>query len=321
MDQTSAARLTIRSGAEATDRPVYQAEAIDHLTSATSAAGNVNGKAYYHLAYAHASARALEPAITAIRVAIELEPTNVQCWHLLALLLTAQGDWTAAETALDVGLRIWEEADTDETEDGVEAVDFAAPSQPAPKQGSPRPGPELRQILELRMTANVVAEKLHGPEVALAKQQELFHFFSQRAALVPVPKAESVRELSGSFVTVTDSAPGPKGLGESMISGKSSVTQYMFTITDALSVHPPDSDTRERGTPTADSSPTASTVPSDTEPEAQNTEKPSGRKHHFLPRHLHVPSGGAVLGRSKSHKSASSEFHAALDQVVAGLTS
>lgn len=188
------------------------------------------------MAYAHASARAIEPATVAIRAALELAPLHVQSWHLLALLLTAQGDWQGAEKALDVGSRLWEEADAEavtgvqseplENQQGVESKDFAqakATTSQAPSLiKSSKPRPDLRQILELRMTANVVAEKLHGHDVALERQQELFLFFSQRVALIPVPvqKAESVRELSGSFVTVTDSGAGPKGLGESMISSK-----------------------------------------------------------------------------------------------------
>jgi tetratricopeptide (TPR) repeat protein len=225
-------------GAEAADRPVFQAQALNHLKAATSIElnGQPSAEAFYHLAYAHASARAIEPATIAIRAALELAPLHVQSWHLLALLLTAQGDWTGAETALGVGLRIWEEADAasgpeDEMEildnqEGVEAKDFAAAkatsTQPTAARGRSKPRPDLRQILELRMTANVVAEKLHGHDVALERQQELFLFFSQRVVLLPVPavKEESVRELSGSFVTVTDSGAGPKGLGESMISGE-----------------------------------------------------------------------------------------------------
>ena len=77
-------------------------------------------------------------------MSIELDSKNVQAWHLLALILTAQGDWDAASKAGEAGVSVWEEgemADTtdedgpsenpDESNPSIAAKDFAAaPSVP-----------------------------------------------------------------------------------------------------------------------------------------------------------------------------------------------
>ena len=39
----------------------------------------------------------------------------------------------------------------------------------------------LEEIIRLRMTLNIIAEKVQGPEVAMHRQQELFAFFSARS--------------------------------------------------------------------------------------------------------------------------------------------
>lgn len=212
----------------------------------------------------------------------------MQAWHLLCLLLTAQGEWASAVTAGEAGVGVWEEeeaivaAEVDNLAPGMEAIsldptieskDFAKPSSPAPPARSvdsprlllptgiitalpaiapPTPSKQIRleQVIQLRMTLAVITEKLQGPETAMLKQQELFAFFSGRAgrtaaagagtsdsrSMIGAPSiAGSVLRgsapvsaggeatggaLGESFVAVHETAPGPPGLGESMLTGK-----------------------------------------------------------------------------------------------------
>ncbi len=66
---------------------------------------------FYHLAYARAEARDIDNAVSAAHTALELDPQNIEAWHLLALLLTAQRDWQGAAKAVQVGIETWEQVE------------------------------------------------------------------------------------------------------------------------------------------------------------------------------------------------------------------
>ncbi|KAG9033151.1 hypothetical protein FRB95_000493 [Tulasnella sp. JGI-2019a] len=84
-------------------RPKHQKAAIDFLTSATEM--NSNGAStFYQLALAQAGARDIPSAILSARAAVERQPTELRAWHLLGLLLTAQGDWNGAKAVLQLGV-------------------------------------------------------------------------------------------------------------------------------------------------------------------------------------------------------------------------
>ncbi|WWC66660.1 uncharacterized protein I206_100564 [Kwoniella pini CBS 10737] len=202
--------------ADAIDRPTYQAQAINHLVAAIDLYPSASG--YYHLAHCQAEARSIDPATQSIRSSLELDPTNVQAWHLLALLLTAKREWEGALKACEAGISVWEadeevfsseEDFLDTSEVDVEARDFAAVQPPTldstsidqqtyeqliQKDGSfphleispPITTPltksaRLEHVIRLRMTFNTIIEKTQGPELAMLKQQELFAFFSARS--------------------------------------------------------------------------------------------------------------------------------------------
>ncbi|OSX62812.1 hypothetical protein POSPLADRAFT_1065909 [Postia placenta MAD-698-R-SB12] len=66
---------------------------------------------HYHLALAYARPGQfldLQKAITHARSAVEDEPGEIRHWHLLGLLLTATGDWKAAQSVLEVGAGVCE---------------------------------------------------------------------------------------------------------------------------------------------------------------------------------------------------------------------
>ncbi|ORX34731.1 hypothetical protein BD324DRAFT_634724 [Kockovaella imperatae] len=220
--------MGMRAGDPVT-RPSYQAQALNHLSLATEL-DKTSATAFYHLSYCQAEARSIDAATDSIRRALELESKNIQSWHLLSLLLTAQGDWEAAAKAGEAGVSVWEQEEEREMRESegsgvggnpdgqnptVDAKDFAVidgqsapvisastigiasnneplllPSgefKPTRVMTAPNYPPSvtrvvrLEQVIRLRMTLNVIAEKLHGPELAMLKQQELFSFFSARS--------------------------------------------------------------------------------------------------------------------------------------------
>lgn len=231
-----------QAGAEPSNRATYQSQSINHLTTATALAPS-SSSSFYHLAFCLAESRQIDQAVAAIRTSLQLDSQNVQAWHLLALLLTAINDWSGAAKACEAGITVWEEAEDTEddeevivTDPGVEARDFAVsrvPPVPAPRDlnaepillssGSLRPlrkssnlslplsrSSRLHNVIQIRMTLNVIMEKTQGCEMAMLKQQELFSFFSARSGknrdgktgLNRSASVGSVRELGGSYISV-----------------------------------------------------------------------------------------------------------------------
>ncbi|KAJ9101909.1 hypothetical protein QFC19_004990 [Naganishia cerealis] len=88
-------------------RPDYQAQGISHLDAAVKLNSN-SPSGFYHLAYAHMEARQIDHAVEAIRTSIDLEPSSIPAWHLLALLLSARKEWSGALRATQVGVESWE---------------------------------------------------------------------------------------------------------------------------------------------------------------------------------------------------------------------
>lgn len=89
-------------------RPVFQAQGLDHLQAAVDL-NPTSSSLMYHIAYARAEARQTDLAVTTVREALELDTNNLEAWHLLALLLTAQKDWQGAMKAIKAGIETWEE--------------------------------------------------------------------------------------------------------------------------------------------------------------------------------------------------------------------
>lgn len=267
-----------------TRRPKYQAQAINCLRRATELDPS-NATAFYHLSYAQASARSIESAIESIQASLHLDSHSVKTWHLLALLLTASGDWQGAAKAAETGVALWEEADEAITAEEADLPSghgapppvagpfltpdgdlfLPPPTQPPPLSRSQR----LEIVIQLRMTLNIIIEKLQGPDVALARQHELFSFFSQRTETpngVSRPQsgiisgALSTREVSGRGSTrTTDPIPPPP------------------------QISPPSPPMTSQAFPTGPSTPGDSS-PSEAEPRALS------HKKSLLPKHLHVPS-------------------------------
>ena len=242
------------AGGDPVVRPSYQAQSLDHLRAAILL-DPASGSIFYHLSYCQAEARAIEDATESIRRAIEIRASDIQAWHLLALLLTAQGDWNAAAKACDAGVAVWEQEEErelleaegagtggnpDDSDPAIETKDFAGSTSTSgpsvaitapPSQTNSEPllfasgefkptrimirpthppavnrVVRLEHIIRLRMTANVIAEKTQGCEIAMLRQQELFGFFSARSGKNRGQGIAVGRALPGS-ASVTSFAP------------------------------------------------------------------------------------------------------------------
>jgi tetratricopeptide (TPR) repeat protein len=65
----------------------------------------------------------LEDAITSASAAVEGAPNEIRHWHLLGLLLTAQGEWVKAQEVLEFGATINESpSETDDSQSDTEAA-------------------------------------------------------------------------------------------------------------------------------------------------------------------------------------------------------
>ena len=225
-------------------------QALTHLHRAVDLNSNDPGTRY-SLAHALALTRDIQGALDVIRGTLELVPTNVQAWHLLALLLSATNEWAAARKAAVTGIDLWDAQEMKkgqiansavEPVVGVESRDFAQSRTeetirtdetivPAPQrqpliQGealttvAPLQAPAtntttattcLAQIIQLRMTLAVIVEKLEGPEEAMQVQQETFSLFSSFGGATAESGGMLVEDGAGSVMG------GSNELGESFI--------------------------------------------------------------------------------------------------------
>ncbi|TXT05012.1 hypothetical protein VHUM_03832 [Vanrija humicola] len=227
------------------ERPLFQVQALSHLRAAV-ALDPSSASAYFHLAYGHAIAREIAPATEAIRTSLELDPHNVRSWHLLTLLLTAANNWKGAEKAGETGVALWESDDTtDELESDPEA-NSARPLLLSSGENSAVPptraarvdkAQRLEAVIQLRMTLNVIAEKLYGPDVALERQTQLFSFFSQRSEAER--SGNTTRKRSDTFSTRVTGRLASGRASDSSVVGNDLGGSYVFTPIADVHVSPP----------------------------------------------------------------------------------
>jgi len=66
-----------------------------------------------------AEIRDIPAAIGSARQAVERNPAEIAAWHLLGLLLTAQGDWSGAKAVLELALENGEDVEEDHEDDSA----------------------------------------------------------------------------------------------------------------------------------------------------------------------------------------------------------
>jgi hypothetical protein len=165
--------------------------------------------------------------------------------------MTAQNDWEDAAKAGEAGVSVWgqdedkelsEEEAVVSNDPAVSSRDFGSatgdrsttrtteplllPSgsfhpphiDSKPLRSALTRAKRLENVIRLRMTLNVIAEKTLGAETAMLRQQELFAFFSGRSGRNRFSGAGGYSKGltgSGSFSSITNQE---KGLGGSYIS-------------------------------------------------------------------------------------------------------
>lgn len=188
------------SSADPIQRPVLQSQALALLTTATQL-DDQSSEAFYQLAYLQAELRDVHSALQSARKAVDLEPADVEGWHLLVLLLSAQKNYKHAFKVAEAALG---ECDTDSGAANIfKGVNGDSPANFSPTQllsvdYPPKPFERSESILRLMLTYNMLEEINDGVENAIAGQKELFVYFhrafpSAAAAAAAAPDGPNAR--------------------------------------------------------------------------------------------------------------------------------
>ncbi|KAF9419126.1 hypothetical protein BGZ94_009509 [Podila epigama] len=132
---------------------------------------------HYLLARQLAEMREIPRAITAVKESLNLHVSHIPSWHLLALLLSAQKDYTRALEICAIGLKEspWDLAETDIYSAGsIDGDDYLA----------------------LRITQVMLQNHVHGPESVLAPQEALFALYTKVFAPDPCLDGDAIYDIS-----------------------------------------------------------------------------------------------------------------------------
>lgn len=189
-------------------RPALQTEALAELTAAVQL-DDQSSESHYQLAYLQAELRDVYSAVQSARKAVELEPADVESWHLLVLLLSAQKKYKDAFKIAEVALDECENDDkgTSQGVNGSSPATFAA-SQLLSVDYPPRPLERNESILRLMVTYNALEELNDGAESAIAGQKELFAYFHR-----VFPYAAAAASSAGTQVAAGEPLQGNKETG------------------------------------------------------------------------------------------------------------
>ncbi|KAK0554285.1 hypothetical protein OC846_002168 [Tilletia horrida] len=196
-------------------RPELQQEALNLLESSTQLDPNAS-ETYFQLAYVQAEKRDIRAAVFSARKALELEPADVDAWHLLVLILSSQKDFKAALDLAEVALGEAETDDAADDLDGTVADSNRGPGSASVANGAapiisrstllsfdfpPKPIERSHSILRLMVTHNILQEMVEGIDAAIEGQRNLFEFFHERvstgaiaATALPLGNAEKGAE-------------------------------------------------------------------------------------------------------------------------------
>ncbi|SPO37287.1 uncharacterized protein PSFLO_02760 [Pseudozyma flocculosa] len=235
-------RAALAVQAEPSRRTELQSEALALLTASIQLDGQ-SSEAYYALGYLQAETRDIAGAIHSARKAVELEPADVDAWHLLVLLVSAQKRFKDA-------FRIAEVAIAEAEADDKAAAAASASSTPGPTangaaavkgNGAPVPAPALaaatpiaspavqvdapsqllsvdypptaaqrsESLLRLMLTYTALEEALDGVESAIEGQRELFAFFHRRFPSAAAAAAAAASAATASSPTAAADAGRP----------------------------------------------------------------------------------------------------------------
>ncbi|KAH7100390.1 hypothetical protein BKA62DRAFT_750276 [Auriculariales sp. MPI-PUGE-AT-0066] len=162
-----------------------------HLDAAREALAGLTGpSAAYHRALLLSldGAAKRSDAVAAAREAVEGAPRDVRVWHLLGLLLAAEGDFNAAREILEIGATACSPpAPEDEAEPAIDTATLDVlegwnqewNGWPLEEQEDWAKRDEREDALQLRMTQVAIIEAVLGPEGASNRWLEVFTWWSQ----------------------------------------------------------------------------------------------------------------------------------------------
>lgn len=180
-------------------RPQQQDEALSLLKQSITF-DDQSSETYYQLAQLQSELNDINSAVRSARRAVELEPAQVEYWHMLALLVSAQKDFRGALRVAEEGLAEAEDDDEADQESHNPVAVNGAPvngtlSKLAPVASAnvkrttllsvdfpPSPRQRSESVLRLMITHNALEELVEGAQAAIEAQREIFEFFHNRLA-------------------------------------------------------------------------------------------------------------------------------------------
>lgn len=203
-------------------RPTKLRNALEHYTHSVDVFPTPS--AHHQLALALAlpgPSQNLEDAITSARAAVEGAPNEIRHWHLLGLLLTAQGEWAKAREVLEIGGAINESSsETDESPSDAEAAPEKS-EKSAPSEGMAASDFETEKGTIYVHSHNgnggvadgtSVHEMILDPNtVTIPPSDPLLHILPDHPVLTPPDAFEYALQLRLTQMALTEHVEGPEG--------------------------------------------------------------------------------------------------------------
>lgn len=180
------------------ERVAMQTQALSLLKQAVTY-DDQSSETFFQLAQLQSEMLEVNVAIRSARRAVELEPANVEYWHLLTLLVSAQQNARGALRVAEEGLAEAEDDDQDghasEPNGLPNGINGAAGQTNVSSDAKPNVRTSLlsmdfppsrrermESIVQLMITHNALEEVVEGSQAAIEGQREIFEFFHTRLA-------------------------------------------------------------------------------------------------------------------------------------------
>ena len=203
-------------------RPTRLRDALQHYVRSVEVFPTPD--AHHHLALALAlpgPSQSLGDAVAFARAAVESVPSEIRHWHLLGLLLTAQGEWARAQEILEIGAAIDESpSETNESPSDTDAA-------PEKNEKSEPSGSVTGRDLETEKGAidvhshdanggvangTVVHEMILDPDtITIPPAATLLHILPDHPVPTPQDAFEYALQLRLTQMALTEHVEGPEG--------------------------------------------------------------------------------------------------------------
>ncbi|PWN51062.1 TPR-like protein [Violaceomyces palustris] len=202
-------------------RPDLQSEALALLRSSAELDPE-SSETFFSLAYLQGELRDISSAVFSARKALELEPADIESWHLLTLLLSAQKNYKGALQIAEVALAEAESDDEAVRAGGANGVinaasaksaSFNSPAELLSVDFPPRRSERAESVLRLMMTHNALEEILEGVELAIDGQRDIFTFYHKVFPSGAVSAASASASTGAPRLSISGARPTPSQSG------------------------------------------------------------------------------------------------------------